>query len=640
MAKSNSLLNWIPNDNDNDTNHYERFRKLCYHLYSNSSSSRAESIFEDVAKILLIKMLADRSKIDVLKKFSSKSMSASETLLPLLMKEFPDLIGPYDRFLIGDDLVRDGLTFLEDINLADSSSSVLGEAFQALIGRVPRGDKGQFFTPLELVKMMVNIAGPKEHEKVVDPAAGTGGFLLETHIYRKNHSSDHGRFGHLIGIEKDRDLQRLGGAIIRIATSGTGKIELGNSLDISFLARLEPSPLDADIVLTNPPFGSKIGITDEKLLHQYKLGHEWVFAENEGMGEQRESLRKSQDPQILFLELSLLILKPGGMLGIVLPEGIFGNRKTGYIWDFVRKIGRIEAMVDCPRTTFQPSTDTKTNVVFIRKNKDYNNTPNRAWIAVSKNCGHDRRGRTKSANGEPIPNDFGEIGNSYSVKDKKWWSDCLLSDAYYLVPRFYHQQAVVELSALAKKWEGKLIPFHDLVSSGAVTVRKGKEVGAETYGSGDVPFIRTSDIANLEVSVTPTNGVSHEVFKSVQKAQALKPGDILLVVDGRYKIGRSAILHRHNCHSVVQSHFLIITVNNSSPVDCYELLYILNCPEVLSQMRNLVFIQSTLGSIGKRMGELMLPIPKRTKEWENRVGIFRRALETRAKILDQEYIFA
>jgi len=200
MANSNSLLNWI--SNDNDTNHYERFRKLYYHLYSNSSSSRAESIFGDVAKILLIKMLADRSKIDILKKFLSRAVSANKALLPLLIKEFPGLIGPYDRFLIDDDLIRKGLAYLEGISLADSSSSVLGEAFQALVGRVPRGDKGQFFTPSELVKMMVNIAGPKEHEKVVDPAAGTGGFLLETHIYRKNHFPGHKQYGHIIGIEK------------------------------------------------------------------------------------------------------------------------------------------------------------------------------------------------------------------------------------------------------------------------------------------------------------------------------------------------------------------------------------------------------------------------------------------------------
>ena len=107
MADSNSLLNWI--SNDNDINHYERFHKLYYHLYSNSSSSRAESIFGDIAKILLIKMLADRSDIDIIRKFLSRSVSADKSLLPLLMKEFPGLIGSYDRFLINDDLIRNGL---------------------------------------------------------------------------------------------------------------------------------------------------------------------------------------------------------------------------------------------------------------------------------------------------------------------------------------------------------------------------------------------------------------------------------------------------------------------------------------------------------------------------------------------------
>ena len=119
-------------------------------------------------------------------------------------------------------------------------------------------------------------------------------------------------------------------------------------------------------------------------LRHFELGHAWAFAASDDQWIQQRSLRSSQDPQLLFLELCFMLLKPGGLLGIVLPEGVFGNRKAGYVWDYVREHGTIEAMIDCPRTTFQPGTDTKTNVVFIRtfgKKRESRSEPVRIAIA-------------------------------------------------------------------------------------------------------------------------------------------------------------------------------------------------------------------------------------------------------------------
>ena len=76
-------------------------------------------------------------------------------------------------------------------------------------------------------------------------------------------------------------------------------------------------------------------------------------------------------------------------MAIVLPEGIFGNKSLGYIWAYLKTHGKVLAMIDCPRNTFQPSTDTKTNVLIYQKGIEFSDE---IIVSVAKNCGHDKRG--------------------------------------------------------------------------------------------------------------------------------------------------------------------------------------------------------------------------------------------------------
>jgi type I restriction enzyme M protein len=179
----------------------------------------------------------------------------------------------------------------------------------------------------------------------------------------------------------------------------------------------------------------------------------------------------------------------------------------------------------------------------------------------------------------------------------------------------------------------------EMVKHGWVRIRKGHEVGAEAYGTGDVPFIRTSDISNYEISIDPTRSVSDEVYEQYKKQQNLAPGNILMVADGRYRIGKTAILHPHNFRCIVQSHIKIITVTPLSPIGSIDLLYLLNLPMVVHQIRNLVFVQSTLGSLGSRINEIKLPIPKPTPQWEDTIRGFRELIEKRAELLRQLHEF-
>jgi type I restriction enzyme M protein len=596
------------------------FRKLYYHLYTNSQASRAERIVSDLSMLLLVKLAVEVSGGGkVLDSFLEGKQDSQSALLPFLRKAYPSLTQPEDRFGMGDEALRESLRILQKVRLSEAPAHVLGDAFQALIGSRLRGDKGQFFTPRTLVRAMVTFVAPKPDESVLDPACGTGGFLAEAHIFQLATGKPTGR---LVGIDKDHDLFRFSSALLRIICGVRSEVSNTNSL--------EPKQLEGpfDVVLTNPPFGSKIGVRDKEILRQYDLAYQWV--EREKDWKQTGVLSAAQDPQILFLERCVKLLRRGGRLGIVLPEGLFGNKRTAYIWQWLRSHGRITALIDCPRTTFQPSTDTKTNVLFFERGAAGNGKAEQVRIAVALNCGHDRRGRTHFQDGRPFPDDFATLAN----KNGSAWKTVRLKDNDYLVPRYYVDRDLTqEEEALVSGAES--VTLGELKARKVLTIRKGHEVGSNAYGTGDIPFVRTSDVNNFEISVDPTKAVSEVIYEEYAAQQKLKAGDLLMVVDGRYRIGAIALLSEPNSRCVVQSHFRIISIMKESVIDPYELLFALTLPSVKLRIRDLVFVQSTLGTLGNRLLELRIPVLHGKGPWTERVMAFRELLKKRDESLAQ-----
>ncbi|HVU88850.1 MAG TPA: N-6 DNA methylase [Pirellulales bacterium] len=600
------------------------FKKLYFHLYTNSNSSRAERLVSDLALLLLTKLAVElNGGGSVVKRFLEAEATADETLVPLLRRTYGNVVDERDRFGMGDNALRESLRIIDGVQLSQSPAHVLGDAFQALIGPRLRGDKGQFFTPRSLVRAMVEVVEPMPGESVLDPACGTGGFLSESHRYQLEKSRGCTPTGRLVGIDKDHDLFRISSALLGITSGERAKLYNLNALDTRECGERELSDNSFDVVLTNPPFGTKIGVRDMDVLREYALAHAWIDRNGSGW-HMTETACATQDPQVLFLELCVRKLKPGGRLGIVLPEGVFGNKRAGYIWHWLRSQGKITSLLDCPRTTFQPGTDTKTNVLFFTKGAE---ASRHVRIAVALNCGHDRRGRTRTQDGRPYPDDFAPLS-----KNSKSWKRVELRHQDYLVPRYYlDRQLTREEATLTEGAAFKSLA--ELCENRTIKIRKGHEVGSDAYGTGEIPFVRTSDVTNFEVSVDPTKAVSESIYAEFAPQQQLRPGDLLIVVDGRYRIGTTALLTPSNVRCIVQSHFRIISVSRTQLLDATELMFALNLPSVKMQLRNLVFVQSTLGTLGKRLLELEIPILHGDGPWTDRVASFKELLRTRDESL-------
>lgn len=617
----------------------EAFRRIYFHLYSNSKASRPELIIEDLSLLLLCKLSVElNGGADSVSAYLQGKGTANRTLLPILREAFPELLGKRQMFALADESLRMALAEFSELDLAHAPAHTLGEAFQALIGPRLRGERGQFFTPKSLVRAMVEILDPKPQESVCDPACGTGGFLSETHIYQSTQYPRRTLEGTLAGVDKDEGLARLAGALMKVLTRDRGRVYSFNSLSVADWQNSgADSPLGAfDVVLTNPPFGAKIGIKDEAVLRQFDFGHIWTSTVGKRWTKS-SALSGSEDPQVLFLEFCVRALKDGGRMGIVLPEGVFGNKQSAYVWDWLEDQGQITALLDCPRTTFQPGTDTKTNVLFFRKGVSGKRTTTRpeTRVAVALHCGHDRRGRSTKSAGDAHADDFPTIAKAFHVAADKQtaWRNVSLYGERYLVPRYYYDASVESQSEHELTQGARFATLGELVKEKILSIRKGHEVGSDAYGTGDIPFVRTSDLSNFEISADPTKAVSEQIYETFAPQQKLQASDILMVVDGRYRIGTTAMLTEHNSRCIVQSHLRIMSAVRREKLDPYELLFALNLPSVKLRLRSLVFIQSTLGTLGNRLLELRIPVLHGDGAWTSRVAKFRDTLQRRSALL-------
>ena len=324
-------------------------------------------------------------------------------------------------------------------------------------------------------------------------------------------------------------------------------------------------------------------------------------------------------------------------MGIVLPEGIFGNKQSAYVWDWLEAQGQVTALLDCPRTTFQPGTDTKTNVLFFRKGTKGQRIQAKpeTRVAVALHCGHDRRGRSIRSGGEAHDDDFPTIAKAFHVAPEKQvaWRTVSLLGERYLVPRYHYHAETGDQPEHDLLQGARIATLGELVKEKTISIRKGHEVGSDAYGSGDIPFVRTSDLSNFEISTDPTKAVSEQIYETFAPQQNLRSGDILMVVDGRYRIGTTAMLTEHNSRCVAQSHLRIISALRRDKLDPYELLFALNLPSVKLRLRSLVFIQSTLGTLGSRLLELRIPVLSGDGAWASRVEKFKDALQNRSALL-------
>jgi len=609
----------------------EVFKQIYYYLYSNSNIPRAERLGAEMIRILFCKIY-DEAHNESGKEFTV-GLNESEQevgdrikrLFEKVKEAYTDVFNKEEKIYLDYKSIKYVVEKLQNYALVGSDRDVISEAFQSFWGPGLRGEKGQFFTPRNIVKMCVEMLDPKPGERIIDPACGSGGFLVEV----LSHLEDKEHFCNVYGIDKEVDLVNICKAYMAIIGDGKANIFCADSLyPESWPKETEEEIRDEsfDVVLTNPPFGAKIFIEDKNILRNFKLGHEWVKDHSNNW--KITNSVSNQVPQILFIERCLQLLKPGGRMAIVLPDGVFGNPSDRYVWRFILENAKILAIVSLPPETFLPSTHTKTSVLFLEKTKN-NKKDYEIFMAIVNKVGHDKNGKTifkMDTKGNYV---FDERGNKIIDDDLplvtssfKDFKQGILKPShlgfivrsseirnYVFIPSYYNPETLQKLSEMERTGKYKLITIKELVEQELIDIKRGNEVGSRYYGMGDVPFVRTSDIVNWEIKIDPIKSIPEEVYEQYKKRQDIRENDILLVTDGTFLIGRTAIVTPLDKKILIQSHIRRIRCLKPEKLHPYLLLYLLNTEIVQKQIEEKTFVQATISTIGERLYEIVIPVP-------------------------------
>ncbi len=652
------------------------FRDLRNHLAGMTTGiTRDEALAQEIINILFCKILDEQETdqdqtVTFRAGVGEKPEAVRERILGLFERvktaTYEDVFDKNDTISLDADSLCYVVGELQNYCVMDADRDAIGDAFEVFIGPALRGAEGQFFTPRNVVKMMVEILDPQPGEKIIDPACGSGGFLigalehvwtqLRTQAKRKGWT-DKQLFKREVevatdcfrGIDKDAFLAKVCKAYMALVGDGRGGVFCANSL-----SRPEDWPHGLkekarqgvfDVVMTNPPFGNKIVVKGEPVLSQYDLGYKWNRDKATGRFEKTSTIHEDQPPQLLFLERCLQLLRPGGRMGIVLPESILGNPSYEHVISYILENTRLIAIITMPEALFKTSgkggTHTKVCTLLLAKEKT--TEPNDIFMAEAKWCGHDSRGNPtlrKNAQGEmELLDDVPVITERYrqimleGSKVRDHLGFVLRSDKIQnriLVPKYFNPEIAKDLRQLKKTHT--LVTLGDLVKEKKVSVDTGIEIGKMAYGTGHIPFIRTSDLSNWEIKADFKHGVSQDIYEEYRGKIDVEPGDILMVRDGTYLIGTTAIVTKSDVPMLFQSHIYRIRALVKKEIDPWLLFACLNAPIVKRQIRAKQFTQDIIDTLGKRLFEVVLTIPKKAKIRKRIADETRHVIETRVQL--------
>lgn len=359
--------------------------------------------------------------------------SRIEGLFSEVKRQYSPMFTSADEIKLSDRALSFIVSELAKYDFTRTDVDAKGVAYQELVGVNLRGDRGQYFTPRGVVKLVIEMLSPKENETLLDPACGTGGFLVaalkrmleqfRTEAGTSASSENTDEFlsvmerlkayagERVFGADFDQSLIRA--AQMNMVLAGDGRGNLYNMNSLEFPAGHLPNVAQAqtdiplgsiDVLATNPPFGSDIPVTDPEILKNFELAHNW---ESDGEGGYRNTgnLKGSVSPEILFVERCIKWLKPGtGRMGIVLPDGILGNPAAEYIRWWILRETQVLSSVDLPVEAFiaEANVNILTSLLFLRRKseeekrteamsgpQDYD-----VFMAVVEKVGFDRRGNT------------------------------------------------------------------------------------------------------------------------------------------------------------------------------------------------------------------------------------------------------
>jgi len=654
------------------------FNRILQTLYANTNISRREKLGSEMIRLIFAKIWDEHYHPNQLPKFrislGEDPESVKERIQGLFIEVKKELVedGVFDKneeITLEPKSVMWVVGQLERYSLLRTDKDVVGAAFEVFAESKLVGEKGEFFTPREVVKTAVALINPQPEQRILDPACGSGGFLIYAleHVWNEMERNPKYRGipdlailkqrvaeKYFYGIDKETDLVKIAKAYMAIVGDGRGGIVQQNSLHLAneFEGRARELFVDGDhfrqfdLIMTNPPFGSKIKVLKDEAA-SFDLGHSW---RRKGDIYEKTDKAKNTEPQILFIERCLEMLRGGGLLAIVLPETFFHATNSKYIMQYLKTGNNIKAVIDLPHNTFRPHNNAKTLLLILQKGHPQQE---QILMAVAEEMGHDHLGRViyrydKEAGvfTDKVWDDMEfvreEIKDPHNPQNGYVFiisADSILDDIY--VPRYYWPKIKKDFEKEAKRFSLEFVEIKQLVNEGILETFPGHGSPPSKFkGKGEIPYVRVADIVNWEIYKNPTSMVPEHIYKKIKgEGVDLVAGDILFVRRGSYRIGTVAMVSPFDTEVLLTKEFVVMRIvkpENEYNIDSYYLLYLLSHELTQSQLSQKIFLETTLPNIGDRWQELKLPVHKDRDEAKKVSSKIRAAFD--AKTVAQKQI--
>jgi type I restriction enzyme M protein len=591
-----------------EDNLLKKFEEIHDYIYANDGLSPQQTL-EEFVKILFIKIIDENENLNQFTisteewnqlKIGKTTRSITERIAALFeqtKQAYPDIFDTDDRIKISPIALGFTINKLQGISLLNSSQDAKGLAFQKFLSHHEKDGRGQFFTPEPVIDFCVAMMQPTPNETIIDPACGSGGFLMSALRYLQNNYTELDTkkvvATNLFGSDINKSIARIAKMKLLLEANGKTNVLCTNSLEDLDSLKLTLSHSEGfDLVLANPPFGAKI--TNTSTLSTFDLGYKWTNHNNEY--HKTKSIYPNQNAEILFIERCLQLLKAGGRMAIVLPNGNFENPSLEYLRYYIKLKAKILAIINLPPETFIPfGTGVKTSLLFLEKNTPNKVTQYPIFFGKVTKLGYqgnkngtptyqkDKYGQIIKDNiGQPIlDEDFSTIVTDYTAFQKgiKIENDNSFSIHYNeLNGRFDYDFYSPENRKMFTQLDaGKSVRLGDICDIIKVKSRKLKDQNQT------VEYIELSDINTYAYEII--NSTTYQVHELPSRASyEIEVGDIITAIAGNSVGTRkhaTALVNQDFEGSICTNGFRVL---RNFKIDSYYLLYFLKSETFLKQM--------------------------------------------------------
>ncbi len=429
--------------------------KTCHNIIYVNEGLQKQPAFFEFLKIIFCKIHDERNLLNPIEFFTTSKernyKDGQASVYKRISKIFNEVKKRHGQIFEENDIIKlhpRTVTYLtaelQKYALLTTDIDIKGKAYEELVGSNLRGDRGEFFTPRNVMKMAVAMINPKDTEKVLDSSCGTGGFIVTAmnvviNRIKKRLEEQYGEKAgwsadilsvynqkiseiaaeNYFGFDINPDLVKSTKMNMVMNNDGSGNILQLNSLlppqeweeetkkALAKALGVKASEIrnhkslgHFDVIVTNPPFGSKIPIKDQQILEQFEIGYIWN-KDDKGNWFKTDRLQSSVAPEQLFIERIIQLLKEGGRTAIVLPDSILGAPGLEYLRYWLIKQTKIIASVDLHADAFQPRNGTQCSILFLQKKtkkeiveeeKSREIIDYEIFMTMIDHIGHDKRG--------------------------------------------------------------------------------------------------------------------------------------------------------------------------------------------------------------------------------------------------------